>query len=296
MPSWTLLPFDEAGGAPTAVAATTLDGVLGAVAAHLRASRGAAKERVNLDALAEHCGQSYDGRSIEISDESFAGLREQLGLVAFVLRAPNGGDDAVILLADYDGALKGLPPNERANVICGACGLPYKVRGDVFIGRVTLGATGLELGADAAPGMAMGPGWAEAVKDANLAGITRKPASKIVDIIAPLLKMAAMRAKAAPAAALPRGYGSEAAVLPPVYRSGGNAAAGAAAAAAAAPAAPAPAAAAPEVPSLLTDHRRPVASHYARTAPVAAVAQTTGAGEVAPSADELRRLRLARFG
>ena len=61
-------------------------------------------------------------------------------------------------VADFHGALKGLPPNARANSLCDACGLEYKVRGDVFIGQLHMGGLGLQLG-DAPPQVAMDPAW-----------------------------------------------------------------------------------------------------------------------------------------
>ena len=104
-------------------------------------------------------------------------------------------------MADFHGALKGLPPNARANSLCDACGLEYKVRGDVFIGQLHVGALGLQLG-DAPPQVAMDPAWMKAVADANRAGMGRKPGRKITDILSPHLRSAMLRAgEAGPAVA-----------------------------------------------------------------------------------------------
>ena len=59
---WTLLPCDESAAPVATAAATTLDAALDAVAAHLQMSRHASKERVNLDALADHRGKTSHAR------------------------------------------------------------------------------------------------------------------------------------------------------------------------------------------------------------------------------------------
>eukprot|EP01047_Picozoa_sp_COSAG01_P062158 COSAG01_NODE_7864_length_3019_cov_76.927080_1_plen_230_part_00 len=191
--AWTLLPCAEH-VAPTAAAETaTLKQLLQAVATHFHASGHAAKEHVNLEALAEHCGITF-AAAPEIPDEVFGRLQRQLGLVPFVLR---GGVDAMVLLADFHGALKGLPPNERANRLCDACGLPYRVRGDVFIGRLSVGVMGPELGGDASPEVALRSEWMKAVHDANQAGMGRRQSESLANILSPHLRMAVLQAKEA---------------------------------------------------------------------------------------------------
>lgn len=196
--AWTLLPCDDS-LAPTPTVTTTLKQLLTDVAAHFHASRHAAKEHVNLEVLAEHCGTAFD-EALEIPDAVFDRVQRQLGLIPFVLRA---GSDAMVLLADFHGALKGLPANERANRLCTACGLPYKVRGDVFIGRMSVGFMGPELGGDTPPELAMNSEWMESVHDANQAGMGRKQSDALANILAPHLRMAVLQAKEAAEHPLP---------------------------------------------------------------------------------------------
>ena len=190
--AWTLLPCGDS-AAPTAATATTLKQLLTDVAAHFHSSAHAGKEYVNLEALAEHCGTTF-AEPHAIPDDVFDRLQRQLGLIPFVLRA---GADAMVLLADFHGALKGLPPNESANRLCSSCGLPYQVRGDVFIGRLSVGIMGPELGGDAPPEVALHPAWMEAVHDANQAGMGRRQSESLAGILAPHLRMAVLQAKEA---------------------------------------------------------------------------------------------------
>ena len=190
--AWTLLPCGD-GAEPTATEGATLKELLTAVATHFHASGDAAKEHVNLEALAEHCGTAF-AEPLEIPDDVFDRLQRQLGLIPFVLR---GGADAMVLLADFHGALKGLPPNERANRLCSDCGLPYKVRGDVFLGRLSVGIMGPELGGEASPDVALCSEWMEAVHDSNQAGMGRRQSESLANILSPHLRMAVLQAKEA---------------------------------------------------------------------------------------------------
>ena len=116
MPVITLLPAD--GGAPCeAVTAQDLEAALLIVAARLSLSSHASKDRVNLEALEEHCGQVF-AQPYLIPDSLFESVRRLLGVVPFVLLPPDVVSvDAVLLLADWHGAMKGLPPNQRANAL-----------------------------------------------------------------------------------------------------------------------------------------------------------------------------------
>ena len=167
---WTVLPADKA-SAPEKLEpeAGTLDAVLVAIAAHLSAGRLMSKERVNLEALQEHCGSFY-AQTLAVPEPLFESLREVYGIVPFVLLPPLDGDDAVVLLADWHGALKGLPPNERANMLCQAAGTPYKVRGDVFLGRVRVEAGVPVPGDNLLPAMIMEREWLEAAQSAHKVG------------------------------------------------------------------------------------------------------------------------------
>ena len=135
------------------------------------------KERANLDALEEHCGTAY-AQALAVPDPLFESLRSVFGIVPFVLMPPVEGEEAIVVLADFHGALKGLPPNERANMLCAAAGTPYKVRGDVFIGKVRVEASGgVVLGTDAPPAMIMERDWLETAQSANKAAVQLSAAS-----------------------------------------------------------------------------------------------------------------------
>lgn len=189
MAIWTLLPADKADAPePLDVGIGHLDATLVAVASHFSTSRLMAKERVNLEALEEHCGTKYV-QALAVPEPLFESLRTVFGVVPFVLLPPLDGGEAVVLLADWHGALKGLPPNERANMLCAAAGTPFKVRGDVFVGRVRAAAVvtgeqglaqqGLALGVDLKPTSLMDREWLEAAQVANAAGVGQAEAQTI---------------------------------------------------------------------------------------------------------------------
>jgi hypothetical protein len=119
MAVWTLLPADKGDAAEALdVGVGHLDATLVAVASHFSSGRLMCKDRVNLEALEEHCGTRY-AQALTIPEPLFESLRCVFGVVPFVLSPPPvlDGADAVVLLADWHGALKGLPPNERANSV-----------------------------------------------------------------------------------------------------------------------------------------------------------------------------------
>ena len=120
--------------------------------------RRASKHRVDLAALASHCGTSYTQVEM-VPNTLFETLREtQANVVALVLLPPGAGGssvagaDAVVLFHDATGALKGLPPNGRADMLATASGLAgHHFYGEVVMGRLVHGADGgLSLGAAAA--------------------------------------------------------------------------------------------------------------------------------------------------
>ena len=179
MAMWTTLPADKACAPQTLEAGVgTLDAVLLAVATHLSRGRHMSKERANLEALEEQCGTRY-AQALAVPDVLFESLRSVFGIVPFVLLPPLDADDAVVLLADWHGALKGLPPNERANLLCQAAGTQYKVRGDVFIGRVRIEGGALVPGADVPPPMVMEREWLEAAQSANKVGAGREEGQQL---------------------------------------------------------------------------------------------------------------------
>ncbi len=181
---WTVLPADKA-SAPEKLelGVGTLDAVLVAIAAHLSAGRLMSKDRVNLEALQEHCGTAYT-QTLAIPEPLFESLRAVYGIVPFVLLPPLDDEDAVVLLADFHGALKGLPPNERANLLCQAAGTPYKVRGDVFLGRVCVEGGGVPMpGDDVLPTMIMEREWLEAAQSANKVGAGKEEGQQLGSLL-----------------------------------------------------------------------------------------------------------------
>eukprot|EP01043_Picozoa_sp_COSAG02_P069025 COSAG02_NODE_11671_length_1676_cov_2.388079_1_plen_333_part_00 len=181
---WTVLPADKASSPEKLeLGVGTLDAVLVAIAAHLSAGRLMSKERVNLEALQEHCGTAYT-QTLAVPEPLFESLRAVYGIVPFVLLPPLDDEDAVVLLADWHGALKGLPPNERANLLCQAAGTPYKVRGDVFLGRVRLEGGGAPVpGDDVLPTMITEREWLEAAQSANKVGAGKDEAQELGSLL-----------------------------------------------------------------------------------------------------------------
>lgn len=180
---WTVLPADKA-SVPEKLepGVGTLDAVLVAIAAHLSAGRLMSKERVNLEALQEHCGTAYT-QTLAVPEPLFESLRAVYGIVPFVLLPPLDDEDAVVLLADWHGALKGLPPNERANMLCQAAGTPYKVRGDVFLGRVRVEGGVPVPGDDTFPTTIMDREWLELAQSAHKVGSGKEEAQQLGSLL-----------------------------------------------------------------------------------------------------------------
>jgi hypothetical protein len=169
---WTLLP-QEMKSAPVPLQIASLPEALGKVSMVLRKTAKPSRERVDLDQLATPIPGEWDGQlyaqTLLIPDAVFDGLCELHGVKPLVLLPPDtrgsatiavsgsqsSASDAVVIFVDAYGAVKGLPPNERATLLCAACGLEDEPRGDVFIGRLNLAAADgtLVLGAEAPPEM-----------------------------------------------------------------------------------------------------------------------------------------------
>lgn len=180
---WTVLPADKT-SVPEKLEGMvgTLDAVLVAIASRLSTGRLMSKERVNLEALQEHCGTAYT-QTLAIPEPLFESLRDVYGIVPFVLLPPLDEEEAVVLLADWHGALKGLPPNERANLLCKAAGTPYKVRGDVFLGRVRVDGGVPVPGDDVLPAMIMEREWLEAAQSAHKVGAGKEEAQQLGSLL-----------------------------------------------------------------------------------------------------------------
>ena len=113
----------------------------------------ASKDRVDLAALAAHCGTSYV-QTETVPKALFESVREtQANVVALVLLPPGAGassvagGDAVVLFYDATGPLKGLPPNGRADMLAAASGLAgRKFYGEAVLARLVHGTESLSLG------------------------------------------------------------------------------------------------------------------------------------------------------
>jgi len=130
----------------------------------------ASKDRVDLAALAKHCGTSY-AQVETVPDALFSTVREmQANVVALVLLPPGAGSatvagaDAVVLFHDATGALKGLPPNARADMLAAAAGMPGRhFFGEVVMGRLRPDSDGsLAMGGEAAAQFMVERDWLEA--------------------------------------------------------------------------------------------------------------------------------------
>ena len=176
MVAWTMVPCDKK-VAPQARDMAGFKEALATVQAHLSSSKYAHKERVDLAALAVHSGNKYTQVEM-IPDTEFAALRDLQGTFPLVLLPPGTADasvvgsDAVVIFYDLHGGVKGLPFNERASMICTACGLKRQVRGDCFLGRLIHAPPSeqIELGAEVAPQMIVERDWLEAAQRHNAAG------------------------------------------------------------------------------------------------------------------------------
>jgi hypothetical protein len=167
---WTMVPCDKK-VPPQPKEMPSVDQALLAIQTHLAASKYAHKERVDLEALAAHTGTTYTQVEL-IPDAEYAKLRELQGVAPLVLLRPdaNGasvvGSDAVAIFYDVNGGVKGLPFNERASMICAACGLKRVLRGDCFVGRLAHSppAEEIALGAEVAPQLLTERSWLEAAQ------------------------------------------------------------------------------------------------------------------------------------
>tara|TARA_B100000795_G_scaffold263452_1_gene242643 strand:- start:127 stop:1200 length:1074 start_codon:yes stop_codon:yes gene_type:complete len=214
--SWLLLSSETSTPGPDSFKSHVVGDVeagLHLAASHLRGrSCRAHKSRVDLDALAALTGERI--HSVElVPDELHARWRDTHELIAIELlpaRVGLGssvGEDAVILLMDAHGAAKGLPHNELASRVCGACGLKaLTCRGDAFLCRLREDDGALLLGGDATPEMMGESDWlAKAQKCASLAhgaGV-RSPLQEAltIQLAAAAAKVAATADAAAAAAA-----------------------------------------------------------------------------------------------
>jgi len=158
---WTLIPCDKA-KPPVPRETASITGAIGLVKRTLleSARRYACKDRLELPALTEHSGSTYTS-TVLVPESLFASLRElEDGLKPLVLLPPGVGEasvanaDAVVFFYDSRGNLKGLPPNERATLLCKACSLspPADIRGDAYIGRVRIARWDSHAGAELALG------------------------------------------------------------------------------------------------------------------------------------------------
>jgi len=193
--------------APRAVAAVD-DGLVMA-ADHLRAtSKRASKERCDLYELEQLSGERH-AQFQTVPDALYGRWKDVHQLQAIeLLPARMGagttiGGDAVVLLLDQFAAVKGLPHNELASRLAGACGrASLRPRGDVFLCRLRLaGEHELALGGNASAEM-MGDGdWlAKAQKcAAAVGGMEPGAASTLQEAIE--ARLAAAVPPAAPATA-----------------------------------------------------------------------------------------------
>jgi hypothetical protein len=140
---WTLLPCNSGDHPSAREVGCTLDAALGKVNAHLKACPYMSKDRIDLEALEEHCGTRY-AQPETVPEDVWSSLRAMQGIDCIVLLPPDSvesgktsaGSDGIVCLSDSFAALKGLPVNARAKALLAACGRPREIRGDVFVGRV----------------------------------------------------------------------------------------------------------------------------------------------------------------
>lgn len=185
---WTRIPADTA-QPPTAEPVASLSEALGLVSRELRSSSHAVKDRVDLVELAEPVAGVWRGeiyaQTLLIPDAVFEEVKALHGTKPLVLLPPRAGGaciavrgsqssttDGIVMVMDAFGAVKGLAPNNRAKMLCAACGLAEEEpRGDIFFGRLNHEADGsLTLGADAAPTMIVQREWLEAAQAAHKSG------------------------------------------------------------------------------------------------------------------------------
>ena len=151
---WLHIPPDKSTPPRPVKLADTPAAIDWAIAEVHGGKKRASKDRVDLAALAQHSGTSY-AQVETVPDSLFSSVREtQANVAAQVLLPPGAsggtvvGKDAVVLFYDATGTLKGLPPNERAGMLCAAAGLAgRKFFGEAVLARLVYGADGsLSLG------------------------------------------------------------------------------------------------------------------------------------------------------
>ena len=165
----------------------------------------ASKDRVDLAALASHCGTSYI-QTETVPKALFESLREtQANVVALVLLPPGAGassvsgGDAVVLFYDATGPLKGLPPNGRADMLAAASGLAgRKFFGEAVLARLVHGTESLSLGGETSGQFMVERDWLEAAQTANkAAGAAAGAPSAFAELLASSLAEGRKRAIAA---------------------------------------------------------------------------------------------------
>lgn len=177
MTIWTCLPADKS-KPPVPRDFGSLNAALAGVASSLQdSSKAGSKDRIDLDALKVHTGETYV-QHVLIPDALHETLRTLHGVTPLVL-LPSGaggdsvaGSDAIVLLRDTHASTKGLPANMRATMVLNACGLKQEkeLRGDCFIGRLSVDTDGaLALGAECAPPMLAQRDWLERAQAAHKA-------------------------------------------------------------------------------------------------------------------------------
>jgi len=141
---WSLVPCN---GGDQPYAREMAGGLVEALAqanAHFKECPFVSKERIDLAELERHTGTHY-AQPETVTEELWQSLRSLHAIDCTVLLPPNSaegktavGNDGIIFLSDSRAALKGMPDNARAKALLAACGRPRDVRGDVFIGRVSV--------------------------------------------------------------------------------------------------------------------------------------------------------------
>lgn len=169
----------------------------------------ASKDRVDLAALAAHCGTSYV-QTETVPKALFESVREtQANVVALVLLPPGAGassvagGDAVVLFYDATGPLKGLPPNGRADMLAAASGLAgRKFYGEAVLARLVHGTESLSLGGETSGQFMVERDWLEAAQAANkAAGAAANATSAFAELLTTSLAEGRKRAIAAAIAA-----------------------------------------------------------------------------------------------
>lgn len=177
---WTILPPDKSVAPRPARVKDPASALEWAANEIHDGKKRASKDRVDLTALKAHTGESF--AQVELVPQSlFETVRELRANVSALVLLPPGagsgsvaGGDAVALLYDASGALKGLPPNERAGMVAKAAGIDrLKFFGDVVLSRFSVGSgESLSLGGEASAQFMVERDWLEAAQAANKGGST----------------------------------------------------------------------------------------------------------------------------